>query len=143
MSTLELVNAGILMGIVHVLTGPDHLSALATLSGTNISCSDRGRSGGARFEAFLLGIKWGIGHSLGLLVVGSTLIAIQEESSSEWVQMDAWWSVALEGLVGVFMILLGTYGLHKAIRNREDNALPSAESLKLYEEFLPQQKRLR
>ena len=29
----ELVGTGVLLGTVHVLTGPDHLSALLTLSG--------------------------------------------------------------------------------------------------------------
>ncbi|KAL7540153.1 hypothetical protein ACHAXR_009901 [Thalassiosira sp. AJA248-18] len=107
--SIELINTGILMGVIHVLTGPDHLSALATLSGTNIS--------GKRISNFLLGIRWGLGHSLGLLVVGGTLIAM-EESSSEWIEMDDTLSAVLEGFVGVFMLGLGFYGLAKACRNR-------------------------
>ena len=110
-ATMELINTGILMGIIHVLTGPDHLSALATLSGTNIS----NRS--SHLDGFLLGIRWGLGHSLGILVVGGVLIAV-EESSSEWIGMDDMVSTTLEGFVGVFMLALGTYGLHKAFRNR-------------------------
>ncbi len=76
-TTIELINTGILMGIVHVLTGPDHLSALATLNGMNISTHSNNNC-----DSFLLGIKWGLGHSLGLLVVGGALI-IMEESGSE------------------------------------------------------------
>lgn len=107
--SIDLINTGILMGVIHVLTGPDHLSAMATLSGTNIS--DK------RISNFLLGIRWGLGHSLGLLVVGGTLIAM-EESSSEWIEMDDTLSAVLEGFVGVFMLGLGFYGLAKACRNR-------------------------
>mmetsp|Transcript_34248 Transcript_34248/g.63023 ORF Transcript_34248/g.63023 Transcript_34248/m.63023 type:complete len:362 (+) Transcript_34248:66-1151(+) len=128
MSTMELISAGTLMGIIDVLTGPDHLSALATLSGTNIS------SRSSHPGAFLLGVKWGIGHSLGLLVVAGILIAV-EESSSETIGMDDMWSMILEGFVGVFMLALGSYGLHKAFRNREDGVSLSSsiESLKLKE----------
>ena len=35
----ELVGTGLLLGTVHVLSGPDHLSALLTLSGVHISDS--------------------------------------------------------------------------------------------------------
>ena len=54
------------LGIVHVLTGPDHLSAIATLS---VNVGD--------FRAFWYGIRWGIGHSIGLIVVGSVFIALE------------------------------------------------------------------
>lgn len=36
-TTLDLINTGILMGFIHVLTGPDHLAAVATLVGTSYS----------------------------------------------------------------------------------------------------------
>mmetsp|Transcript_6691 Transcript_6691/g.11739 ORF Transcript_6691/g.11739 Transcript_6691/m.11739 type:complete len:373 (+) Transcript_6691:89-1207(+) len=135
---LELINTGILMGIIHVLTGPDHLSALATLCGTNIHTQDHSRR-----EAFLLGIRWGIGHSFGLLVVGGLLIAM-EESSGDWIGMDPLLSTILEGFVGVFMLALGAYGLFKADKNNRESAVSAAlaesfkgsslESLKLQEE---------
>jgi hypothetical protein len=54
---------GLGFGVVHVLTGPDHLSALATLSANDTN-------------AFLLGVQWGIGHSFGLVVVATVLIAL-------------------------------------------------------------------
>ena len=49
----KLINLGVAMGIIHVLAGPDHLSALATLSV------------GSSWRAILLGVRWGVGHSLG------------------------------------------------------------------------------
>ncbi|KAG7346615.1 hypothetical protein IV203_005684 [Nitzschia inconspicua] len=36
-AVLKLIGTGIGLGIVHVLTGPDHLSAIATLSASNNS----------------------------------------------------------------------------------------------------------
>mmetsp|Transcript_27888 Transcript_27888/g.59482 ORF Transcript_27888/g.59482 Transcript_27888/m.59482 type:complete len:286 (-) Transcript_27888:534-1391(-) len=116
-STIELMSTGILMGIVHVLTGPDHLSALATLSGTSIS-SHR------HLTSFLLGIKWGLGHSFGLLVVGGILIAMEEGSNEEWIGMESDMSRILESFVGVFMLALGCYGLCKAYRHRREATVP-------------------
>lgn len=103
------------MGIIHVLTGPDHLSAIATLSGTNIERNTRRSS-------FMLGVKWGLGHSFGLLLVGGILIFL-EESSGDWIGMDTTLSKILESFVGVFMLCLGIYGLFKADRNHKEGVI--------------------
>jgi len=108
---LELVSTGILMGIIHVLTGPDHLSALATLSGTTPTARTH------PLEGFLLGVRWGLGHSIGILCVGTTLILLQE-SSAEWIGMDPMLSTSLEAFVGCFMLLLGFYGITKSLMNK-------------------------
>lgn len=123
MSTSELISTGILMGIIDVLTGPDHLSALATLCGTNIQTHNNLNH--SRREAFFLGIRWGVGHSFGLLIVGGLLIVL-EESSGEWIGMDPVLSTILECFVGVFMIALGSYGLFKANRNHRESAVSVA-----------------
>eukprot|EP00804_Cyclotella_cryptica_P003651 CCRYP_002207-RA/>CCRYP_002207-RA protein AED:0.28 eAED:0.28 QI:379/1/1/1/1/1/2/86/355 len=137
MSTAELINKGLLMGTIHVLTGPDHLSALATLSATDVgSRSARGENNddGApknwKLRSFLLGVRWGVGHSFGLLVVGGILIGIQAGTTSEdWIGMDDWIPTMLETLVGVFMLVLGVYGVIKALRNRRSTSVtpPSTE----------------
>lgn len=87
---------------MHVLTGPDHLSAIATLS-ANVDSAG----------AFILGIRWGIGHSTGLLLVGCIFIALSMGNQDTNVQVPERVSHAFEGLVGIFMLLLGTYGLRK------------------------------
>lgn len=51
-------------GCVHVLTGADHLSALATLS--------------VGSRAFSLGIRWGLGHSTGLILVAAVLLGLDD-----------------------------------------------------------------
>ena len=113
------------MGILHVLTGPDHLSALATLSSTDLGPRTKQREAsstalkGCDFRAFLLGVRWGIGHSIGLLIVGGILICIQEGTSDgEWKGLDSWVASILETFVGVFMICLGVYGITKAFANK-------------------------
>jgi len=51
--------AGILAGLLHVFTGPDHLAALAPLSLQ------------AKRRAWAVGFRWGLGHSSGVLVVAA------------------------------------------------------------------------
>jgi hypothetical protein len=86
--------------------------------------------------AFCIGAKWGLGHSIGLLVVGGTLIAIQASSSSSSSNNDndddygvgesVIISRVLETIVGVFMLSLGTYGIFSAIRNNKAARMLSA-----------------
>jgi len=72
MTYLNLITTGMVMGVVHVLTGPDHLSALITLS-ANVE----------KFQAFWYGVNWGLGHSTGVLVVGAIMIAFDENQEEE------------------------------------------------------------
>lgn len=120
------------MGIVHVLTGPDHLSALATLS-ANVG----------NFRAFWYGIQWGIGHSIGLVVVGSTFILLSSKRGNsnangngndddgdkngddDGIFIPDSVETIGECFVGIFMLALGCYSLVKAYRIRRgilDNA---------------------
>jgi hypothetical protein len=59
----QLIGFGLGMGIVHVLSGPDHLSALATLSV------------GGSWRSFYLGVRWGLGHSTGLILIAIILLS--------------------------------------------------------------------
>ena len=52
-----LIGFGVMMGFLHVLTGLDHMSAIAQLS-----C-------GSRLQGFFLGCQWGLGHSIGLCLM--------------------------------------------------------------------------
>ena len=88
----DILGLGLLMGLVHVLTGPDHLSALATLS--------VGREPKA---AALLGIKWGFGHSFGLLLVAIVFFVIGTQFDMS--KISYWADV----VVGFFMIVLGLW----------------------------------
>jgi hypothetical protein len=95
------------LGVFHVLTGPDHLSALATLS-ANVG----------NYQAFYLGVRWGLGHSTGLLLVGVVLIFLSLGSDDDTVSVPGGVTKFFESLVGVFMIGLGIYGLRRAWEKR-------------------------
>ena len=82
------------MGILHVLTGPDHLSALATLSANTYN-----------LEAFWYGVRWGIGHSFGLILVGSVLIMLdslnrKNDNDDDPIGISEYFQNVCESLVG-------------------------------------------
>eukprot|EP00546_Thalassionema_frauenfeldii_P021919 CAMPEP_0178895596 /NCGR_PEP_ID=MMETSP0786-20121207/680_1 /TAXON_ID=186022 /ORGANISM="Thalassionema frauenfeldii, Strain CCMP 1798" /LENGTH=252 /DNA_ID=CAMNT_0020565855 /DNA_START=40 /DNA_END=795 /DNA_ORIENTATION=+ len=108
MSVGLIIGTGITLGFVHVLTGPDHLSALATLSSTSETAP----------QAFWLGVRWGIGHSIGLLLVGGIAIAVLPPSSD--IEIPEAVTMVFESIVGVFMIFLGFYGIFLVFHNKKD-----------------------
>lgn len=95
---VDLVATGISMGVLHVLAGPDHLSALATLASGN------------SFRAVYLGVRWGLGHSTGLIAVAIIFILLKGELNLR--QLSRYCDV----LVGVFMVVLGVLSINSAVR---------------------------
>jgi ABC-type nickel/cobalt efflux system permease component RcnA len=69
-----------------------------------------------KFKAAWLGVRWGIGHTAGVLIVAIILLAIREAvASSDAVNLsfvEEWG----ERLVGVMLILLGLWGVRGAMR---------------------------
>jgi hypothetical protein len=88
--------SGLLAGTIHVWSGPDHLAAIAPLA--------------TRYpkRAWLPGVRWGLGHSAGVAVVGLAALLLRE-----WLPLAAM-SVWGERLVGVLLIGIGAWGLRKA-----------------------------
>ena len=89
---------GLSLGMLHVLAGPDHLSALATLSVGN------------SWKAMTLGIRWGLGHSTGLVVVAFFFIALKGEMNLIKIGQ------VCNAVLGVFMIIIGSFGVIGAFR---------------------------
>jgi hypothetical protein len=88
--------AGLAAGGVHVLSGPDHLAAVAPLA------VDSHRS---RWRA---GFTWGLGHTGGVVTVGVLALLLREllpiDALSSW----------SERLVGVALIAVGIWGVRRA-----------------------------
>jgi hypothetical protein len=99
-AVLVALSAGLLAGLVHALSGPDHLSAVAPLV-----------LGEAR-RRWRMGLLWGVGHSLGVWIVGLLALGLRGilpvESVSSW----------SERLVGMVLIGVGLWGLHRAFASR-------------------------
>jgi hypothetical protein len=99
-ATLLALFAGLLAGLVHALSGPDHLSAVAPLVI------------GEQRRRWRMGLFWGIGHSLGVWAVGLLALTLRGIFPVENVSS---WS---ERLVGLVLIGLGLWGLHRAFVSR-------------------------
>lgn len=84
---------GLIAGAAHVFAGPDHLAALAP-----VVADDRRR--GIR-----LGALWGLGHGLGVVVLGALGQLFRGALGTE--EISAWSELG----VGVLLVLMGAYAL--------------------------------
>jgi hydrogenase/urease accessory protein HupE len=107
----NLIITGFSLGLLHVLAGPDHLSALAALAV------------GTSYKAFVLGVRWGLGHSTGLIVVA--IIFIMLKGDLDLRQLGRY----CDSLVGIFMICLGFFGILTALRTYRQKVNKRQDSL--------------
>lgn len=108
-----IIGLGLLYGIIHVLTGPDHLSALVALSS------------GSSWRSFFLGIRWGCGHSTGLIIITIIFFAL-----SQTLDVDTLGSY-FDFIVGILMIFLGLWGLYHYIKQRKKAKEEGLEALEI------------
>lgn len=97
---------GLLAGLAHVYVGADHLAALMPLAA------------GRRLKAAWLGLRWGVGHSVGVVIVAILLLAGREAlKGRDIVDLEpvGEWG---ERLVGVLLIGLGALGIRAAARHK-------------------------
>lgn len=87
--------SGLVAGTIHVVSGPDHLAAVAPLAA-------EGKTGSWR-----IGFRWGLGHSSGVLLVGLAAILLREVLPMDLI--SGW----AERLVGIVLIGIGIWGLKK------------------------------
>lgn len=93
------VLTGLATGFVHVLAGPDHLAAVAPLSV------------GKRGSGWQIGFRWGIGHALGVILIGLLALWLREQLPLDSLSLIA------ERIVGITLIGIGFWGLHRALKN--------------------------
>eukprot|EP01067_Filipodium_phascolosomae_P002579 Filipodium_phascolosomae@DN2430_c0_g1_i1.p1 len=102
--TTKAVVTAVGAGVLHVILGPDHLSAIATVS----VCKGK--------AAFCDGVRWGIGHSSGLCLVGLIFWLVSRVLTSESGPYGGFFTLAANYLVGFFMLAFGFYFLWKSRR---------------------------
>ena len=88
--------AGLAAGLLHVFSGPDHLAAVAPLAAVR----SRGQ--------WRTGLQWGIGHTLGVLIIACLLLVIREQLPLELISAHS------ERIVGVALIVVGAWGVRGA-----------------------------
>jgi hypothetical protein len=93
--------SGALAGFVHVLSGPDHLAAVAPLAIAD------GRRG------WRAGCTWGIGHTSGVVTIAALAVLLRDLLPP--VDVLSSWS---ERLVGAALIAIGLWALRRGLRIR-------------------------
>ena len=83
-----------------MVSGPDHLAAVAPIAIES------------RQRAWRAGVRWGLGHSSGVLLVGGVSLVLRELLRVDL--LSSW----AERLVGVMLIGIGIWGLRKALTQR-------------------------
>jgi len=91
---------GLIAGLGHVFMGPDHLAAVAPLAVEG------------RKRAWAAGLRWGLGHTSGVLLVGVLLTLLKGVLPMDLISS---WS---EWLVGFVLIGIGLWGFHTAMKKR-------------------------
>ena len=89
---------GFLAGFTHVLSGPDHLAAVTPLAV------------GSHRDSWRAGLRWGMGHSAGVALVGLLAFALRETLPIE--RVSAW----SDRLVGVVLVGVGLWAVRRALR---------------------------
>lgn len=87
------ISLGFFAGALHVVSGPDHLTAVAPL---NIKPS---------LPGFAYGLLWGLGHSAGVCVIGLLFCFFRESDVMHQISMGS------EKLVGIGLVYLGIKGI--------------------------------
>ena len=90
---------GLVAGVAHVLTGPDHLAAIAPLATHQ------------RERAWIPGVRWGFGHSAGVALVGLLSLLLRDLISVDLVSS---WG---ERFVGVMLLGIGLWAWQKATKH--------------------------
>lgn len=87
---------GVIAGIIHVWSGPDHLAAIAPLAARR------------PHQAWIPGARWGLGHSAGVALIGLLLLLLRDLVPKDL--LSSWG----ERMVGVMLIAIGVWALRKA-----------------------------
>jgi len=95
-----IVLAGLLAGTIHVLSGPDHLAAIAPFAAHQPK------------KSWMIGMWWGMGHTLSVWAIAILVFFMKGflplSGLSQWG----------ERMIGMILIALGVWGIQKALRSK-------------------------
>lgn len=89
---------GIMMSVLHVLGGPDHLAAVSPLAIANNK------------QSLKIGFFWGIGHTLGVFILGLIFFFFRNLLPIDTISLYS------EKVVGLSIILIGGWVIFKQLR---------------------------
>lgn len=92
--------AGIVASALHVVTGPDHLAAVTPLAIEN------------QKRSWSVGLFWGLGHIMGMLLIGVLFILFKEYIPIEAISHYS------EQIVGLILVGIGAWAIYKVYNNK-------------------------
>ena len=95
--------SGLTASALHVVSGPDHLAAV-----TPLAIESKNRS-------WAIGMVWGIGHIMGVLIIGGLFMLFRELIPVEAISQYS------EQIVGVVLIIIGLWALYNIYRGEHHN----------------------
>ena len=101
---------GFLAGIIHVISGPDHIAAIAPFA------IDKNK------KSWLTGLFWGIGHTSGVWLIGIFAFLLREVLPIDLI------SSLSERMVGLVLIGIGIWGIRKALITKVGTGVVSCKS---------------
>lgn len=90
---------GFIAAMAHVLSGPDHLAAVAPLALNT------------KFRPWMIGMSWGIGHLLGMLAIGILFFFFRELIPIDFISANS------EKIVGFLLIAIGIWSLLRLVKH--------------------------
>ncbi len=102
---------GIVASATHVMTGPDHLAAVTPLAIEN------------KKKSWIVGMSWGIGHTIGLLMIGGLFYLFREVFPVKII------SEYSEIIVGIILIIIGMWAFYKLL-NKHNHKHKGAKNVK-------------
>ena len=94
------LTAGLIAAVLHVLAGPDHLAAVLPFAIES------------KKKAWKVGLFWGIGHLLGMLLIGILFLLFKELIPIEKISEHS------EQLVGLVLIGIGVWSLLRIFKEQ-------------------------
>ncbi len=95
---------GFIASVAHVATGPDHLAAVTPLAIDS------------RKKSWIVGFSWGLGHTIGMLLIGLLFILFKEYLPIEAISKHS------ETVIGILLIGIGSWALVRIyIRHKHGN----------------------
>jgi len=95
---------GVLAAIIHVLSGPDHLAAVGP-----IALKEKNNS-------WHIGLFWGIGHTLGLLLIGVLFYYFRNLIPVDFISRQS------EKIVGLILILIGIWVFFRLVKKKKKSS---------------------
>ncbi|MGA2823243.1 MAG: sulfite exporter TauE/SafE family protein [Bacteroidales bacterium] len=84
---------GFIASIAHVVTGPDHLAAVTPLAIDS------------RKKSWVIGFSWGLGHTLGMLLIGLLFILFKELLPVDLISRQS------DKVIGILLIVIGGWAI--------------------------------